>query len=60
MIQRSIKAWRRFRGDEDGSAMLIEFAILSPLLFGCLLISQLPACLSRSSPPPLLSHRRYN
>ena len=39
MIQRSIKAWRRFRGDEDGSAMLIEFAILSPLLFGCLLMS---------------------
>jgi len=39
MIQKTIKAWRRFRGDENGSVMLIEFAILSPLLFGCLIMS---------------------
>ncbi|MCX7560847.1 pilus assembly protein [Sulfitobacter sp. F26204] len=33
------KILRRFRRDEDGSALLIEFAIFVPLLFGAFLMS---------------------
>lgn len=39
MIHAAVKAWRRFRGDEDGSTMLIEFVILVPLLFAALIMS---------------------
>lgn len=39
MIHSALKAWRRFRRDEDGSAMLIEFVIMVPLLFASLIMS---------------------
>ena len=39
MIHAAIKAWRRFRGDEDGSALLMEFVIMVPLLFAALIMS---------------------
>lgn len=31
--------WRRFGGDEDGSALLMEFLVMVPLLFGLLIMS---------------------
>lgn len=34
-----IARWRRFGGEEDGSALLMEFIIMVPLLFGLLIMS---------------------
>ncbi|WP_386627379.1 TadE/TadG family type IV pilus assembly protein [Sulfitobacter geojensis] len=39
MIQPVHSLLRRFRRDEDGSAMLMEFAIFVPLLFGAFLMA---------------------
>lgn len=39
MIQPIHSLLRRFRRDEDGSAMLMEFAIFVPLLFGAFLMA---------------------
>lgn len=39
MIQRMIKQLRRFRRDEDGSSIVIEFVIFVPLLFSAFLMA---------------------
>jgi hypothetical protein len=39
MMHATLRAWRRFRRDEDGSAILLEFVIMVPLLFAALIMS---------------------
>ena len=39
MIQSFVKVWRRFRREEDGSALLLEFLVMVPLLFAALIMS---------------------
>tara|TARA_R110002049_G_scaffold140930_7_gene302375 strand:- start:26302 stop:26841 length:540 start_codon:yes stop_codon:yes gene_type:complete len=39
MIHALINGWRRFRRNDDGSAMLVEFAVMMPLLFGCFMMA---------------------